>query len=65
MVGTPKIGGPIQLTDQNGEPFDSNTLKNSFMIVYFGFTHCPDICPEELDKISKVMGLVGTYWLLL
>jgi cytochrome oxidase Cu insertion factor (SCO1/SenC/PrrC family) len=57
-VGTPKLGGPIKLTDQNGNLFDSTTL-GKFMLVYFGFTHCPDVCPEELDKMSDIMTRVG------
>lgn len=59
VVGTPKIGGPIKLTDQNGKIFDSTELKDKFMLVYFGFTHCPDVCPEELDKMTTVMKIVG------
>lgn len=59
MVGAPKLGGPLQLTDHNGEAFDSSQLQNKFMLVYFGFTHCPDICPEELDKMSSIIDLVG------
>lgn len=59
-VGTPKLGGPIQLTDHNGQPFDSNAIKDKFLLVYFGFTHCPDVCPEELDKMSKIIELVDS-----
>lgn len=60
MVGTPKIGGPLQLIDQNGNPFNSNDIKDKFMLVYFGFTHCPDICPEELDRMGKIIEIIGT-----
>jgi protein SCO1/2 len=59
-VGTPKIGGPLQLFDQNGNPFNSNDIKDKFMLVYFGFTHCPDICPEELDRMGKIIEIIGT-----
>jgi len=60
-IGTAKIGGRIELTDHNGSPFDSEKLKNThFQLVYFGFTHCPDVCPEELDKISKTIELLRT-----
>lgn len=59
MVGTPKLGGPLQLTDHNGAPFDSSKLQNTFTLVYFGFTHCPDICPEELDKMTGIINIVG------
>ena len=58
VVGIPNIGGHFSLTDHKGQPFDSKTLgKDAFMLVYFGFTHCPDICPEELDKISEIVQL--------
>lgn len=41
--------------DQNGKPFTDADLKGKFTLIYFGFTHCPDICPEELDKMSDVV----------
>ena len=33
-----------------------------FMLVYFGFTHCPDICPEELDKMSKAIDIISKFF---
>lgn len=54
-VGRPQIGGPFNLVDQNGKPFTDADLKGKFTLIYFGFTHCPDICPEELDKMSDVV----------
>lgn len=57
VVGTPKLGGPLKLIDQDGKPFDSEVLKKH-MLVYFGFTHCPDVCPEELDKMSSIIQLL-------
>lgn len=51
--GTPRIGGePFQLVDHNGKPFTEKDLLGKFSIVYFGFSHCPDICPDELDKLG-------------
>ncbi|KAK1833169.1 SCO1/SenC-domain-containing protein [Podospora conica] len=57
-VGAPKVGGPFQLVDQNGQPFTEQDLKGKYSLVYFGFTHCPDICPEELDKMARMIDLV-------
>ncbi|KAH3681064.1 hypothetical protein WICPIJ_007978 [Wickerhamomyces pijperi] len=50
--GRPLVGGPFSLTDENGEKFTEANLKGKFSILYFGFTHCPDICPDELDKLG-------------
>ncbi|KAI0130133.1 SCO2 protein [Xylariales sp. AK1849] len=57
-VGRPKVGGDFQLLDQEGRPFGSKDLKGRYSLLYFGFTHCPDICPEELDKMARMYDLV-------
>lgn len=54
-VGAAAIGGPFKLTDQNGKAFSSEDLRNEFSVLYFGFTQCPDICPDELDKITEAI----------
>jgi protein SCO1/2 len=51
--GKPLIGGPFNLLDTDGQTFTEQNLKGQFSIVYFGFTHCPDICPDELDKLGS------------
>ncbi|SCU78091.1 LAFA_0A04852g1_1 [Lachancea sp. 'fantastica'] len=50
--GKPLVGGPFKLVDFNGNEFTQENLKGKFSIIYFGFSHCPDICPDELDKLS-------------
>ncbi|KAI4852533.1 SCO1 protein [Aureobasidium sp. EXF-8845] len=54
-VGRPLVGGPFQLIDQDRKPFSEKNLKGKYSLVYFGFTHCPDICPEELDKMAGMI----------
>ncbi|KAF1952651.1 SCO1 protein [Byssothecium circinans] len=51
-VGKPKVGGPFDLVDHNGKKFTHEDLLGKYSLVYFGFTHCPDICPDELDKMA-------------
>jgi protein SCO1 len=59
-IGKPLIGGPFTLTDHNGKEFTEQDLKGKYSLVYFGFTHCPDICPEELDKMAGMIEGVKT-----
>lgn len=43
--------------------FSSSELAGRFYMVYFGFTHCPDICPEELDKMAEVVDMTSKFTL--
>lgn len=49
------IGGPFMLTDQDGRPFSSDSLKGKYRIVYFGYTFCPDACPTDMAVLGKAM----------
>ncbi|KAL1301455.1 hypothetical protein AAFC00_005706 [Neodothiora populina] len=57
-VGRPLVGGPFSLIDHDNKPFTDASLKGKYSLVYFGFTHCPDICPEELDKMAGMIDQV-------
>ncbi|KAF6812335.1 Protein SCO1, mitochondrial [Colletotrichum sojae] len=57
-IGRPKVGGAFELIDQDGNKFTSEDMKGRYALVYFGFTHCPDICPDELDKMAQMFDLV-------
>jgi protein SCO1 len=47
------IGGPFALVDGDGKPVTENTYAGQPMLVFFGYTHCPDVCPTTLDAISQ------------
>jgi cytochrome oxidase Cu insertion factor (SCO1/SenC/PrrC family) len=53
------IGGPFQLTDQSGKLRGERDFRGHLMLVYFGFTTCPDICPTDLQAISLAMDQLG------
>ena len=53
------VGGPFHLEDQNGKPVSDQDMKGRPFLVFFGFTHCPDICPTTLFEISEVMKKLG------
>jgi len=52
------VGGPFSLTDQDGRRFTDEQLRGEFSLLYFGFTHCPDICPDELEKLAAAIDSV-------
>jgi protein SCO1/2 len=53
------IGGPFTLQDGNGKTVSNQTLRGRPFLVYFGYTHCPDVCPTELAKISDILSKMG------
>ena len=53
------IGGAFALEDGAGKTITDQTLKGRPFLVYFGYTHCPDVCPTELARISDILGKMG------
>jgi protein SCO1 len=53
------IGWPFQLTDQSGAVFTDKNLEGRPSLIFFGFTHCPDVCPTSLFEISEVLRAMG------
>ncbi len=53
------IGGPFKLTDHNFKPISDEDLKGQPFLVFFGFTHCPDVCPTTLFEVSEVLRALG------
>jgi len=61
-AGTPlagAIGGPFHLVDQNGKAVTDGDLRGKWLLVYFGYTHCPDACPTALNDIAIALDDLG------
>jgi cytochrome oxidase Cu insertion factor (SCO1/SenC/PrrC family) len=59
MYGRGTVGGPFTLTDQNGRPRSDTDFRGKLVIVYFGYTHCPDVCPSDLMAITQALDALG------
>lgn len=57
--GEAMIGGSFTLFDQDGKIIKDSDFKDKLMLVYFGFSHCPDVCPTDLALITNVMKQLG------
>ena len=53
------VGGPFELTDHTGRVRTERDFRGQLMLVYFGFTYCPDICPTDLQAIGLVLDRLG------
>jgi protein SCO1/2 len=53
------IGGPFRLTDQTGKAITDQDLKGKPFLVFFGFTHCPEVCPTALFDMSEIFARLG------
>jgi protein SCO1/2 len=53
------IGGPFALTDQNGNRRTDADFRGRYMLIFFGFTNCPDVCPTTLSILSETLNKLG------
>ena len=58
-TGRALIGGPFTLTDQEGKAVTEADFSGRYMLVYFGYTFCPDVCPMELQSMTEALDILG------
>ncbi len=58
VTGAPKIGGPFSLVNQKGMPVTDQIFRGRYMLVYFGYTFCPDVCPTSLSIIADALDML-------
>src|SRR5437899_12486329 len=58
-AGASAIGGPFSLVDQNGRTVTDKDLRGRPFLVFFGYTHCPDVCPTALFEVSEILRSLG------
>ena len=57
--GVIQVGGPFQLTDQDGKPRASADFRGRYQLIYFGYSFCPDVCPTTLGVMSAALDKMG------
>lgn len=58
-TGTALVGGPFTLTDHTGRKVTDKDFLGNYMLVFFGYTYCPDVCPTELQVMSAALDSLG------
>jgi protein SCO1/2 len=59
LSGRAPVGGPFELTDQTGHRRTDMDFRGKLVVLYFGYTYCPDVCPTELQSISLAVDELG------
>lgn len=57
--GTVNIGGPFTLTDHTGKRVTEKDFQGKYMLVYFGYTFCPDVCPTSLINVTNALEMLS------
>jgi cytochrome oxidase Cu insertion factor (SCO1/SenC/PrrC family) len=60
MTGTPLIGGPFHLVDEDGRPRSDADFRGKLMLIYFGYSFCPDLCPTTLATMGQALDKLGS-----
>jgi protein SCO1 len=58
-VGKAQVGGPFRLVDGSGKTVTDADFRGRFMLVYFGYTYCPDVCPAGLQVMAAALDKLG------
>lgn len=58
-TGEARVGGPFQLVDQDGRAVDHTLLNGRWSLVFFGFTYCPEACPNTLGTLAAIQSRMG------
>lgn len=59
VTGAALVGGPFELTDQHGNRVSDRDFRGRFMLVYFGYSFCPDVCPTDLATMGAALDRLG------
>jgi cytochrome oxidase Cu insertion factor (SCO1/SenC/PrrC family) len=59
VSGAALVGGPFTLTDQNGRRVSDADFRSRFMLIYFGYSFCPDVCPTDLAAMAGAIDQLG------
>jgi protein SCO1 len=58
-TGGPTIGGPFVLENSSGKTVTDRDFRGKYMLVYFGYTYCPDVCPTTLNAVADALDRLG------
>ena len=59
VTGQADVGGPFRLTDQNGKAVSDADFRGRYMLIYFGYSFCPDVCPTTLSVMAQALDKLG------